>query len=103
MNQGKVTQVRHLLAEARPFDQEHIRRMCGPLGTIRRRYLIQQAKLLAARYSLQEHLDAQVYAGGAEALTGLALEQLERLVGVLERMGSALDTACDSPLAPPAR
>jgi hypothetical protein len=103
MNQGKVTQVRRLLAEAKPFEPEYRRRMRGPLGTIRRRHLIQEAKLLASRYALQEHLDALIYAAGAEAITGLDLEQLEQLVTTLERMGAALDTACDSPLAPPAR
>lgn len=75
----------------------------GPLRTIRRRGLIQQAKLLAGRYGLGEHMDALVYAAGAEALTGLDLQQLEQLVGALEHMGAALDTACDSPLSPPAR
>lgn len=103
MKEGKVTQVRQLLAEAQAVPFEHQRRMRGPLGTVRRRFLIQQGKLLASRYSLADHLDALVYEAGATALTGLPLEQLERVVATLERMGTMLDTACDSPLAPPAR
>lgn len=71
--------------------------------TIHRRSLIQQAKLLAARYSLQEHLEADVYATGHAALTGLDVDQLEQLVAHLELMGSRLDVACDPPGAPPAR
>lgn len=103
MKEGKVTQLRQLLAEAQAVPIEQQRRMRGPLGTVRRRYLIQEAKLLAARYSLTDHLDALTYETGATALTGLTLDQLEHVVAVLERMGSALDTACDSPLSPPAR
>lgn len=45
-------------------------------------------------------MDALVYAAGAEAITGLDFEQLEQPVSTLERMGAALDTAYDSPLAP---
>lgn len=103
MNEGKVTLMRRLLADARKPDHERQRRMRGPLGTIRRRYLIQEAKLLAARYALGDYMDALVYAAGAEALTGLTLDELEQMVGTLEGMGAALDIACDSPLAPPAR
>ena len=104
MDQATVTRMRRLLAEAAAAPtHDHTRRMRGPLGTIRRRYLIQEAKLLAARYSLTELLASLVYACDAVALTGLTLEQLEQVVAILQRHGSALDAACDSPLAPPAR
>jgi len=104
MDQATVTRMRRLLAEAATLPtQDQQRRMRGPLGTIRRRYLMQEAKLLAARYSLTELLASLVYASGAVALTGLTLEQLEQVVAVLQRLGTGLDVACDSPLAPPAR
>lgn len=74
----------------------------GPMGTVRRKMLMQEARLLAARWSLEPHLDAFVYRAGHEALTGLDIEQLEQLVALLQKMGSAIECACDPPL-PPAR
>jgi len=104
MDQATVTRMRHLLAEAATTpNHEQQRRMRGPLGTIRRRYLIQEAKLLAARYTLSDHLAALVYAAGAVALTGLALDQLEQVVSTLQNMGAAIDTVCDAANCPPAR
>lgn len=103
MNEARVTRVRRLLASASVPDMTTIRRKRGPLGLTRRRYLIQEARLLAARYSLQEHLDAYVYGQDHEAITGLDLDQLEQLVAHLEQLGANLDTACDPPGVPPAR
>lgn len=103
MNEAKVSSVRRLLQEARVPDHSELARRRGPLGTVRRKFLIQQARLLASRYSLQAHLDAFVYGADREALTGLDLDQLEQLVGKLARMGASLDAACDSATAPPAR
>lgn len=75
----------------------------SPLGTIRRKWLIQQARLLAARYSLGVHLDEFVHRAGSEALTGLDLDHLEQLVDGLVAAGAAIDTACDPAGVPPAR
>lgn len=102
MNETTVTRMRRLLAAASAPDFEQQRRMRGPLGTIRRRYLIQEAKLLAARYALGEYLASLVYAAGAVALTGLDLDQLEHVVATLQHLGLALDTACDVAGSPPA-
>lgn len=103
MNEARVTRVRRLLESASVPDLATIRRKRGPLGLTRRRFLIQEARLLAARYSLQEHLDAFVYAQDHEAITGLDVDQLEQLVTQLQQLGANLDTACDPPGAPPAR
>lgn len=103
MNETTVTRLRRLLADATTPDFEQQRRMRGPLGTIRRRYLIQEAKLLAARYALGDYMAALVYAAGAVALTGLALDQLEQVVTTLQHMGVAIDTVCDVANCPPAR
>lgn len=103
MNEAKVSSVRRLLQEATLPDHTELAKRRGPLGTVRRKFLIQQARLLAGRYSLQAHLDAFVYGSGREAITGLDLDQLEQLVAKLAHMGAALDAACDSPSAPPAR
>lgn len=78
-------------------------RRSGPLGTIRRKYLIHQAKELACRYSLEEQLNGFIYAAECEAITGLDLSELEALVSWLEDLGARVATACDPPLAPPAR
>lgn len=101
--QDRVTLIRNLLADARTPDIPRIRRKQGPLGTARRKALMQYARLTASRYSLQAHLDAFVYNAGAEAITSLDLDQLEQLVGRLEHLGAALDAACDPPGGPPAR
>lgn len=103
MNEARVTRVRRLLASASVPDIATIRRKQGPLGLTRRRWLMQEARLLAARYSLQEHLDAFVYAQDHTAITGLDVDQLEQLVSHLEQMAARLDAACDPPGAPPAR
>lgn len=103
MNEARVTRVRRLLASASVPDIATIRRKQGPMGLTRRRWLMQEARLLAARYSLQEHLHAFVYAQDHEAITGLDVDQLEQLVAHLERLGANLDTACDPPGVPPAR
>lgn len=99
----QIARIRMLLADARLPDTPCVHRRQGPFGTARRKALMQHARLTASRYSLQAHLDAFVYNAGVEALTSLDLEQLEQLVGRLERLGSALDVACDPPGAPPAR
>jgi hypothetical protein len=101
--ESAVTTVRRLLAEARVPDPAEMRRRSGPLGTVRRKFLIQQAKLTASRFSLQDHLDAFVYASGHEALTGLDLDQLEQLVSDLDRLGASVEGACDPVGVPPAR
>jgi hypothetical protein len=104
MLEGNVSKVRRLLREATmPEPRSTAWLRSGPLGTVRRKGLISDARLLAARYSLQEHLDNFVYAAGCEAITGLDVAQLEQLVAALTRQGAALDTACDPPGAPPAR
>jgi len=84
-------------------DIADVRRKRGPLGLTRRRFLIQDARLLAARYALHEHLHAFVYATDHVDITGLDVDQLERLVAHLEQLGASLDTACDAKGAPPAR
>lgn len=101
--QDRIARIRTLLSDARVPDAPRIHRRHGPLGTARRKALMQQARLTAARYSIQAHLDAFIYNAGAEAITSLDLDQLEQLVGRLERLGAALDTACDPAGAPPAR
>lgn len=105
MLEGKVTKVRRLLQEATAPDipRSTVWLRSGPLGTVRRKGLISDARLLAARYALQDHLDNYVYAAGCEAITGLDIAQLEQLVTRLARQGAALDAACDSPGSPPAR
>ncbi|MEI7036481.1 hypothetical protein [Fulvimonas yonginensis] len=103
MNEARVTRVRRLLASASVPDIATIRRKQGPIGLTRRRWLMQEARLLASRYSLQEHLDAFVYAQDHEAITGLDVDQLEQLVAHLGRLGANLDAACDPPGVPPAR
>lgn len=103
MNESRVSSVRRLLQEAKVPDYGELARRRGPLGTIRRKFLIQQVMLLASCYSLQPHVDAFVHGAGREAITGLELDQLEQLVGKLERHGSALDLACDFAALPPAR
>lgn len=100
---NRITVIRRLLADARIPDVPRICRKQGPLGTARRKALMQHARLTASRYSLQAHLDAFVYNAGAEAITSLDLEQLEQLVSRLEHLGAAIDAACDPPGAPPAR
>lgn len=75
----------------------------GPLRTIRRKYLIHQARRLAFRYNLQEELEGFVYAADCEAITGLDGVELEALVEWMEGLGERLDTACDRMDAPPAR
>lgn len=105
MLERNVTRVRRLLQEARapetPRSNAWLR--SGPLGTVRRKGLMSDARLLSSRYSLQEHLDNFVYAAGCEAITGLDIDQLEQLVARLARLGAALDAACDPPGSPPAR
>jgi hypothetical protein len=105
MLDGKVTKVRRLLQEATVQDvsKSSTWLRSGPIGTVRRKGLISEARLLASRYSLQSHLDNFVYAAGCEAITGLDIAQLEQLVARLARQGAALDAACDSPVSPPAR
>lgn len=75
----------------------------GPLGTIRRKYLINQARRIAWRFNLQEELDGFVYAAGFEAITGLEAVELEALVEWLQHLGDRVETACDRWDAPPAR
>lgn len=105
MIEAKVTKVRRLLQEAAvpdvPRSSSWLR--SGPIGTVRRKGLISEAKLLASRYSLQIHLENFVHAAGCEAITGLDVAQLEQLIARLARQGAALDAACDPPGAPPAR
>lgn len=105
MLERNVTRVRRLLQEATTADLPRSSGWlrAGPLGTVRRKGLMSDARLLAARYSLQEHLDNFVYAAGCEAITGLDVEKLEQLVAKLARLGAALDSACDAAGAPPAR
>lgn len=103
MKEAKVSAVRRLLQEARVPDHVEMARRRGPLGTIRRKYLIQQARMLAARYSLEVTLDAFVYGAGCVAITGLDLDQLEQLVDRLTSAGVAIDAACDPIGVPPAR
>lgn len=105
MLEGKVTRVRQLLQEATvpTRSQSTALLRSGPLGNVRRKGLISDAKLLASRYSLQEHLENFVYTAGCEAITGLDIAQLEQLVAALARQGAALDMACDPSGAPPAR
>lgn len=105
LDKENVSKVRRLLQEATVPDLTRSTAWLrsGPIGTVMRKGLISNAKLLAARYALQEHLQGFVYATGHEALTGLDIDQLEQLVAKLTRMGAALDAACDSPASPPAR
>lgn len=103
MNEARVTRVRRLLADASVPDIATVHRKRGPLGLTRRRFLIQQARLLAARYSLQEHMQTFIYAADHVDVTGLDVDQLERLMAHLEQLGASLDTACDAKGAPPAR
>lgn len=90
--------VRKVLAQPAPAAGRHN----SPLGTIRRKHLIQQAKLRASRYSLQAELDAFIYQAGCEAITGLTHHQLETLTTWLDDLTTRADTACD-PDGPPAR
>lgn len=90
--------VRRVLDTAQP----ETCRYNGPLGAFRRKHLIQQAKLRAARYGLQAELDAFVYESGCEAITGLDRQQLELLDGWLDQLVTNADAACD-PDGPPAR
>jgi hypothetical protein len=99
----RIARIRGLLADARVPDIPSIRRKQGPFGAVRRKALMQHARLTAARYGIQAHLDAFIYNAGGEAITSLDLDQLEQLVGRLEHLGASLDAACDPPCAPPAR
>lgn len=97
----------HLEAAVRKVLEQHppyagTRRRNSPLGAIRRKHLIQQAKLRAARYGLQNHLDAFIYQAGCEAITGLGHSQLEILDAWLDQLVARADTACDDD-GPPAR
>lgn len=100
---GKVSKVRRLLQEAAAPVASTALLRSGPIGTIKRKCLISDARLLAARYSLQAHLEAFVHCAGHEAITGLDVERLELLVAKLTAMGAALDAGCDSGATPPAR
>ena len=75
----------------------------GPIGTVRRRYLIHQARRLAERFGLQEDLQGWIYAAGCEAITGLDVVDLEALVTWIRDMGERIDCACDRADMPPAR
>jgi hypothetical protein len=92
-----------LLQQAAVPPEPAVRRHNGPFGTIKRKGLILEARLLASRYGLWDQVDEFVYANGHEAITGLAVEDLERLVAAIKRMGSDLDAVCDPRGAPPAR
>jgi hypothetical protein len=102
--EARVTTIRRLLAEAVRCEGIATRlHRDGPIGTVKRKHLIQQAKILASRYSLSERLDEMVYAAGSEALTGLSLDELELIVSRLRGLGASLDLACDPWETPPAR
>lgn len=73
-----------------------------PHGAHRRR-LMHEARRLAASHGLQALVDAAVYDAGCVAITGLAPPALARLVERLHRAADAVEAACDSPDAPPAR
>lgn len=96
-----LAKARQDVSQARAIGSANQRR--GPLGTIRRKYLIHQAKELASRYSLDEQLNGYVYAADCEAITGLDLSELEALVSWLEDLGARVATACDALQGPPAR
>lgn len=98
-----MTTIRRLICEARPCEGPGARLRQGPIGTVKRKHLIQEAKLLASRYSLADRLNEMVYAAGCEALTGLSLDELERVVARLRSLGARLDLGCDAPEVPPAR
>lgn len=104
MIEARVTTIRRLLGEAVRCEGVATRlHRHGPIGAVKRKHLIQQAKLLASRYSLADRLDEMVYAAGCEALTGLSLDELELIVSRLRGFGASLDLACDPGEAPPAR
>lgn len=96
----------HLEAAVRKALEQHrphaAYRRNSPLSAIRRKHLIQQAKLRASRYGLQNHLDAFIYQAGCEAITGLDHAQLEILDTWLDQLVARADTACDDD-GPPAR
>ncbi|KAF1009097.1 MAG: hypothetical protein GAK28_00730 [Luteibacter sp.] len=99
-----MTTIRRLLTEAKRCEGSGPRlHRNGPIGTVKRKHLIQEAKLLASRYSLGDRLDEMVYAAGCEALTGLNLDELEVVVSKLRGLGARLDVGCDPPELPPAR
>lgn len=75
----------------------------GPIGTVRRKYLIHQARRLAERYGLQEDLQGWIYAADCVELTGLDLVELDALVSWLRGAGDRMDHACDRADTPPAR
>lgn len=75
----------------------------GPIGTIRRKYLISRCRYLAAQYGLAEAVAGFVYGKGYEAITGLGLCELEELEGRLSAMATRVVEACDLPDTPPAR
>ena len=62
-----------------------------------------QARRLAERYGLDAELEGFVYAAGCVALTGVAVSDLDALVGWLRQLGDRVETACDRFDAPPAR
>lgn len=75
----------------------------GPIGTIRRKYLISRCRYLAAQYRLEEAVAGFVYGAGCEAITGLSLSDLEELESRLSAMAVRVVEACDLPEVPPAR
>lgn len=70
---------------------------------IRRRQLLAGIALTNKHYGLVEETQAFVYAAGATVLQELDLEQLEALLGWLQRQVDRMEVACDSPYAAPAR
>lgn len=92
MDNGKVSRIRRLIAESTRSDIEQHRNI-APLGAIRRRCLIQEARCLASRYNLNEQLADLVRATGSHTITHLSLDQLVDLVRTIECIGSALDAS----------
>ena len=105
----RVTRMRALLANAAKSSLDAVSNdilrqpLAPPVKAIRRRAMVKQLRLAAARYNLQDDVEAYLAAADRASLAGLndnELGAISQFVGAaIERMA----IGCDSPDAPPAR
>lgn len=84
----------------------HVRRLDERSQTpypVRRRNFLAQIGLQAKHYGLADEVQAFIYATGATVIQELDIDQLAALHGWLSYWIEAMQTGCDSVMAPPAR
>ena len=98
------TSIDGALAAAEAARQDgYLERPCSTPFPIRRRNLMSQIGLKAKHYGLSDEVQAFVYAAGYRVIQEMDNDQLDALNTWLAQWVDSMQTACDSPYAPPAR